>query len=402
MSSGKGVNKAWGVAVSSVLADGWEPRYHALMVQRGRFAAAGMILRQSVEPVIGVVVFLFAVASSRSSVALADVMVWVLMLSALVLLPVFPRVALALGAGYFVAWKVVGDSTPVMVIGGAVIVHNWFAHNRPGRIPLAIAYPVMTLAVWVDSTSLQFFLANAVFFFGLSAVAVAAGIVTRGRLAREERIRAEGEQATRRIRLLTASELHDSVAQTQSLVVMRLQELAEHPLLHRELTPQVSELLDMANGATKELRSAMSALRDVDKEFGAVGQSRDVESLAQQWHQFESVLREGGFEPRGGLDVGNVALPRPLDHAASRILGELVANIIWHGNPGPCLMHGVVKGGKLFLRVSNDVAGTGAPRKESGGQGISGIESRVAELGGTCSFSSENGQWLAEVILPIR
>ena len=117
---------------------------------------------------------------------------------------------------------------------------------------------------------------------------------------------------------------------------MRLRELLDDPHLTQELASQVSDLLEMSNDATKELRSAMAALRDVDKEFGTVAQSDEEQSLTQQWTQLESVLREGGFDPDGRFEVDDIKFSGELEHVVCRILGELVTNIVWHGEPGPC------------------------------------------------------------------
>ena len=203
------------------------------------------------------------------------------------------------------------------------------------------------------------------------------------------------------MRVLAASELHDSVAQTQSLVVMRLRELLDDSRLNQELASQVSDLLEMSNDATKELRSAMAALRDVDKEFGTVGQSDEGQSLTQQWIQLESVLKEGGFDPECRFEVGDTKFSGELGHAACRILGELVTNIVWHGEPGPCRIELFTSRGDLVVRARNTITSSPVPRKEGGGQGLPGIEGRVAQLGGKCSFKSANSQWCAQVRLPI-
>lgn len=371
------------------------------MLPRRASAMSSFIVHQGIEPIIGIVLFMLTIETAWRTGTPAAWGVWLVMLTAIVLLPFRPLISLCLMVIYFPVWVLVSGSGPVMVVGGALIVYNWFAHHRPWRIVIAITYPVAMLICWVYLDSSEGLLSNILFFSGLSGVAVAAGIGTHRHFIRENELRLEGEQVLRRMRLLTASELHDSVAQTQALVVMRLRELLDDPLLPQGITSQVSDLLEMSNDATKELRSAMAALRDVDKEFGTVGRSNEGQSLTQQWIQLESVLKEGGFDPECRFEVGDIKLSGELEHAACRILGELVTNIVWHGEPGPCRVELFTSRGNVVMQVHNTVTSSSVPRKEGGGQGLRGIEERVARLGGKCSFKSANSQWCAQVRLPI-
>ena len=371
------------------------------MLPRRTSVKSSVIVRQGIEPVIGIVLFMLTIETAWRTATLAAWVVWLIMLTAIVLLPFQPLISLCLAVIYFPAWVLVGGSGPLMVVSGALLVYNWFSHHRPWRVVIAIAYPVVMLICWVYLDSSEGLLSNIFFFSGLSGVAVAAGIGAHRRFAREKALRFEGEQALRRMRLLAASELHDNVAQTQALVVMRLRELLDDPLLPHGITSQVSDLLEMSNDATKELRSAMAALRDVDKEFGTIGQSDEGKSLTQQWIQLESVLKEGGFDPECRFEVGDIKFSGELEHAACRILGELVTNIVWHGEPGSCHVELFTSRGDLVIRTRNTITSSSAPRKEGGGQGLRGVEERVARLGGKCSFKSANSQWCAQVKLLI-
>ena len=366
-----------------------------------RRASSSFIAYQSIEPIIGIVLFMLAIETALRTGTPVAWVVWLVMLTAIVLLPFLPLISLCLMVIYFPAWMLVGGSGPVMVVGGALLVYNWFAHHRSWRFVIAIVYPVTVLICWVYLDSSEGLLSNIFFCFGLSGVAVAAGIGAHRNFAREKALRFEGEQALRRMRLLAASDLHDNVAQTQALVVMRLRELLDDPLLPQGITSQVSDLLEMSNDATKELRSAMAALRDVDKEFGTIGQSDEGKSLTQQWIQLESVLKEDGFDPECRFEVGDINFSGELEHAACRILGELVTNIVWHGEPGPCRVELFTSRGDLVMRARNTITSSSVPRKEGGGQGLRGVEERVARLGGKCSFKSANSQWYAQVRLPI-
>ena len=366
-----------------------------------RRASSSFIAHQSIEPIIGIVLFMLTIETAWRTATLAAWVVWLIMLTAIVLLPFQPLISLCLVVIYFPAWVFVGGSGPLMVVSGALLVYNWFAHHRSWRFVIAIVYPVTILICWVYLESSEGLLSNIFFCSGLSGVAVAAGIGAHRHFDREKALRFEGEQALRRMRLLAASELHDNVAQTQALVVMRLRELLDDPLLPQGITSQVSDLLEMSDDATKELRSAMAALRDVDKEFGTIGQSDEGKSLTQQWIQLESVLKEGGFDPECRFEVGDIKFSGELEHAACRILGELVTNIIWHGEPGPCRVELFTSRGDLVMRARNTITSSSAPRKEGGGQGLRGVEERVARLGGKCSFKSANSQWCAQVRLPI-
>ncbi len=372
-----------------------------IMLPRRTPATSGFIVRQGIEPVIGIVLFMLTIETGWRTATPTAWVVWMTMLVATVLLPFWPLISLCLMVIYFPAWVLIDSGGQLMAVGGVLIVYNWFAHHRSWRVVIAVVYPVVMMICWVYLDSSEGLLSNIFFFSGLSGVAVAAGMGAHRSFTRERALRLEGEQALRRMRVLAASELHDSVAQTQSLVVMRLRELLDDSRLNQELASQVSDLLEMSNDATKELRSAMAALRDVDKEFGTVGQSDEGQSLTQQWIQLESVLKEGGFDPECRFEVGDTKFSGELGHAACRILGELVTNIVWHGEPGPCRIELFTSRGDLVVRARNTITSSPVPRKEGGGQGLPGIEGRVAQLGGKCSFKSANSQWCAQVRLPI-
>ena len=194
-----------------------EKKLSWIMLPRHTSATGSVIVRQGIEPVIGIVLFVLTAETAWRTAAPAAWVVWLIMLAAIVMLPFQSVISLCLVVIYFPAWVLVDGRGPLMVVGGALLVYDWFAHQRPWRVVIAIAYPVAMLICWVYLDSLEGLLSNILFCSALSGVAVAAGIGAHRRFARETALRFEGEQALRRIRLLAASELHDSVAQTQAL-----------------------------------------------------------------------------------------------------------------------------------------------------------------------------------------
>lgn len=322
-----------------------------------------------------------------------------MMVAASFLLPWQPLPALALAMCYFGLWSTFNVPGVSMNLCGGAFVYNWFKNRRTGRWTLAIIYPLLLLITWEIRDSWNDTLINLIFFTGVTLFGGTTGAIAHQRHETEERAHRESEKTLRSTRLLMASELHDNVAQTQTLVVMALEDLAEDPRLPGELIPDLLETLELSRRATTELRAAMVALRNVDQDFSSLGR-QSTHSLDTQLTQALSALQENGFNVETHFDIPGGKLSPNLEYGMSKILGELIANVVWHGAPGTCTIEAREDDGCVMLRVVNDI-GTSVPAKSNGGHGLLGVKERVNLLNGTHSFTPKGHQWHAEVKIPL-
>ena len=369
------------------------------MRQRLASSTFNSIKRIPVEPVVGAALFVMTLGVSRGTAAAPSLTVALVMLAASFLLPWQPWAALTLALCYFGAWILLDITGVGMGLCAGLFAYNWFKHHRPGRWTIAVACPIIMVVAWEVHDSWNDVLANLILFTGITLFSATTGAISNQRRRAEEKTHRESEEALRSTRLLVASELHDSVAQTQTLVVMNLEDLAEDPRLPGELIPDLLDTLELSRRATTELRAAMAALRNVDQDFSSFGR-QSTHSLDTQLTQALSALQDNGFNTETHFDIPGDKLSPDLEYGMSKILGELVANVVWHGAPGTCTIEAREDDGCVMLRVINDI-GTAAPAKSNGGHGLLGVKERVDLLNGTHSFTPKGHQWHAEVRVPL-
>ena len=369
-----------------------------MKLRRARLALS-LIKQLPVEPVIGVALFTMTLGTPQGTPEPTSTGVALVMVAASFLLPWQPLPALALAMCYFGLWSTFNIPGVSMNLCGGAFVYNWFKNRRTGRWTLAIIYPLLLLITWEIRDSWNDTLINLIFFTGVTLFGGTTGAIAHQRHETEERAHRESEKTLRSTRLLMASELHDNVAQTQTLVVMALEDLAEDPRLPGELIPDLLETLELSRRATTELRAAMVALRNVDQDFSSLGR-QSTHSLDTQLTQALSALQDNGFNVETHFDIPGGKLSPNLEYGMSKILGELIANVVWHGAPGTCTIEAREDDGCVMLRVVNDI-GTSVPAKSNGGHGLLGVKERVNLLNGTHSFTPKGHQWHAEVKIPL-
>ncbi|MDO5084150.1 MAG: histidine kinase [Arachnia propionica] len=353
------------------------------------------------EPVAGCVLLFVALQAAWGKLSPAHLAVMLVMLAAMCVLARRPWAALVLGLGYYIGSTVLSVPSGLMNLCGILLVRNWFFHRRAGMWWLAVGYPVVEMISWWVRHGSEDLATNIVSVALVSGFAAGAGWFMGRRLDSEVEMRVESEQVLRSTRLLMASELHDSVAQTQTLVLMNLEELVEDPLLHQDLAPQVTETLELSRRAAQELRAALAALRAVDQDFMSLG-SPVGHTLTQQWNQVRSALGDSGYHAQTRFEIDVDELSHEEEHTLSRLLGELVTNIVWHGAPGVCSVEVFEQEGYACIRTVNALGEGGLRKSGGGGDGLVGIRQRVGMLGGTCAFGAQDATWVTDVKVPLH
>jgi len=225
----------------------------------------------------------------------------------------------------------------------------------------------------------------------LLALALAALILQTVRLARERRRVAAleerwdheaasvGDRAAQAERTRIAREMHDVVAHTLSVVVA----LGDGGRFAAASDPQaathtLATIADVSRSALAEMRALLGVLRDPDGEapLGPQPSLSDIPTLV-------ATTRDEGLE----VSLVTTGSPHPLalgtGHTAYRMVQESLTNVRRHAGPGArAFVHLAWGADALTLTVSDD--GRGAAAHHDGhGQGLLGMQERVALLGGS-------------------
>jgi signal transduction histidine kinase len=261
------------------------------------------------------------------------------------------------------------------------------ARRRPDRVSLPLAWGVTLLAfAWlnyllVPSLYVNWFYAGDVLALGAYLTLATAAVAEildyqhdRARLATvEERSR-------------VARELHDGVAQEVLYLLAQVRRLQS-----RQPGPEADRLLDAAERALAESRSAISSLRaPVDEPLPAM------------------LARIGGeLGRRLELDVhieadADVEVEPPVRDALARIVGEALANAARHGH-ARCATIELQAGPPARLRVRDDGRGFDPDPAcvPEGAFGLTSMRERAAALGARAQIRSAPGDGAeVEVTLP--
>ena len=112
-------------------------------------------------------------------------------------------------------------------------------------------------------------------------------------------------------------------------------------------------------------------------------------------------LHEAGFQIECHIS-DNVNLSRGQISILSRVLREMAANIIRHGDPKkPASLFISQNQQHIQLLSANSVRESRTAPLPSSGMGVLGMQERLAALDGTLTASNEDGTWLVSAIIPI-
>ncbi len=189
-----------------------------------------------------------------------------------------------------------------------------------------------------------------------------------------------------------AQEVHDSVAQVLTGLLVQLQALRQ--LLQTNPTMAAARLTSMEEAARHgldEVRRAVRAMRP-EQLAGVEG----VEAMRQLCHQFSRRTRIRVFFTTEG---NTFQLPPAREALIYRVLQECLTNAARHGRASAVWAHLQAGEGRIELRVRDD--GVGAARVTPG-MGIGGLQERAQATGGRFSYRTRPGQGFETVLeLPL-
>jgi signal transduction histidine kinase len=298
---------------------------------------------------------LFIVASSQGYIE-----TWVL-------LALGPQCFLAVPFRWAVGAVVVLNITPVVLalIDGA----------DPGELTTLIGSAVLTAAFSVA--------------FGVWVFRIIAQSYDRASLISElSQTRAELAQANRRAGVLAerqrlSGEIHDTVAQGFTSIIMLLQaadaDVERQPAAARG---HLALALETARDNLAEARALVAALAPAGLEPGALDAALRRLAATADGHPGTAAR----FEVSGAV----VPLPRPAEVMLLRVAQEALANVRKHARAGQVIVGLRYGEGQVGLDVTDDGPGFD-PGQAAGGYGLPGMRARAEEAGGRLQVRSSPG-----------
>ena len=212
------------------------------------------------------------------------------------------------------------------------------------------------------------------------------------------------EQRLSEVRDEIAKEMHDLVAYSMSQTVLRARLAAENPSYPQEARNDFSALAGTGADALHELRILLYALRKGTKYSSPPALEASMpprQSIEASMRLVAQDLHDAGFQIECHI-ADNVNLSRGQISILSRVLREMAANIIRHGDPKkPASLFISQNQQHIQLLSANSVRESRTAPLPSSGMGVLGMQERLAALGGTLTASNEDGTWLVSAIIPI-
>jgi two-component system sensor histidine kinase DesK len=178
-------------------------------------------------------------------------------------------------------------------------------------------------------------------------------------------------------RLRIARDLHDLLGHNLSLIALK-SELASKLLkvAPERAASEISDVESVARSTLEEVREAVSNYRQP--------------TLTNELHAASEILAAAGIAYHyQGADIAPEALPTPLEALLSWTVREGVTNVIRHSHARQCTIRVARDQQSAAVEVLDDGSGR-TPQPEmaatagKGGNGLRGLQERVAALGGKC------------------
>ncbi|MER7276696.1 sensor histidine kinase [Dactylosporangium sp. NPDC000244] len=203
-------------------------------------------------------------------------------------------------------------------------------------------------------------------------------------------------QATVEERLRVARELHDVIAHTMTLIVVKASignHVAEANPAEARDALQVIESTGRA--AMLEVRRVLDILRE-DTPYAPTRGLGDLPALVELASVGGVQVRLDVERPEGPA-VGE--MPEAVELAVYRIVQEAITNVVKHAAPAQCHVSVVVNAEEVRIEVNDD--GKRPPRPDAVGHGLTGMRERVTLHGGTFAAGPRaEGGYSVRALLP--
>ncbi len=180
-----------------------------------------------------------------------------------------------------------------------------------------------------------------------------------------------------------AGDIHDTIAQGLSSVLMLMQ-AADADLDHdpAKVRRHLALAIDTARDNLAEARALVGALTPA---------ALDDSSLAQALRRLVDRFRsETGLESEFEAEIDGPPLPKAVEVVLLRAAQESLTNVRKHAEAETVVVRLEQRNGSVVLETQDDGRGL-ADATASGGYGLEGMRSRVEQLSGTVAVTSEPG-----------
>ena len=211
------------------------------------------------------------------------------------------------------------------------------------------------------------------------------------------------EERLKRIRSDIAKDMHDLVSYSMSQTVLRARMSSEDPAYSPETKAEFAAIARTGADTLHKLRILLYALQ---KDSHYLSSSNDSPSI----HAVDNIIVSANLVTHDVTDAGfhmschiadHIHLTRAQTLILSRILREIGANIIRHGDPGTPATLTISKNQDCIRILStNAVSENLNGALPSSGMGILSMRERLEAFGGTLTTSIEDGAWIISAIVP--
>jgi len=189
-------------------------------------------------------------------------------------------------------------------------------------------------------------------------------------------------------RLRLARELHDTIAAAIAVIAIQAG-VADHALQRCQAEPQRARaaLQTIRAASLQALDELQAAVRTLRGGAGARGPRPGVAQLDAL------ISLAGGAGLRVELAVVGATRPLPptVDLAAYRIVQEALTNVLRHAGSATARVRLTYREGDLTVQVDDNGRGAGGRRPSGRGNGLLGMQERVAALGGRLEAGPRSG-----------
>lgn len=211
------------------------------------------------------------------------------------------------------------------------------------------------------------------------------------------------EERLKRIISDIAKDMHDLVSYSMSQTVLRARMSSEDPAYSPETKAEFAAIARTGADTLHELRILLYALQ---KDSHYLSSSNDSPSI----HAVDNIIVSANLVTHDVTDAGfhmschiadHIHLTRAQTLILSRILREIGANIIRHGDPGTPATLTISKNQDCIRILStNAVSENLNGALPSSGMGILSMRERLEAFGGTLTTSIEDGAWIISAVVP--
>jgi signal transduction histidine kinase len=196
-----------------------------------------------------------------------------------------------------------------------------------------------------------------------------------------------------------ARDLHDTVAQATTSIVLRAEAAKLRPGIAPELVDDLDYIASVGRNGLRDLRGLLTAMRSEEGEPSAeVGLRR--ETFEKVLERQVTELTAAGFDVRVLIEADVTALPESIRYTLNHVISEASTNVLRHARPGSdCTIMVADSAEELEVLVGNQVGGRSPVA--SNRFGLIGLAERVGALGGTIEVPTKAPTWVLRVRLPL-